>query len=203
MKSFQIILLMLVSVQITHAQLNSFEKEYFSSAVFQNNHSDNDYYKWHKAPVYIMSVMAFDLGFLLISCMADSPMRLSNFKEAFTKPPVFDDDPFWVNYISHPLMGSESYLRGRESGYGWFGSFLFSTAMSLTWEYLMESWTERPSINDMLVTSTVGSLIGEVRHQAKMRMKVKHHWFVDPLHMLVINIFPPKREVMLSFSLRF
>jgi len=100
-------------------------------------------------------------------------------------------------------MGSESYLRGRESGYGGFGSFLFSKAMSLTWEYLMESWTERPSINDMLVTSTVGSLIGEVRHQAKMRMKVKHHWFVDPLHMLVINIFPPKREVMLSFSLRF
>lgn len=162
---------------------------------------DVSLYKWYKPPVYIMALMAADLGFLLVTGMADDKMRYSNFRKAFTMPPVFDDDAFWINYISHPVMGSESYLRARESNYGWFGSFLFSTGMSLTWEYLIESWTERPSINDMMVTSTIGSLIGELRYWGKSKMNPKYHWFVDPINTLVIQICPKQKSTTISLSI--
>lgn len=158
---------------------------------------------WYKAPVYTITLMSADLGFLLLTGMADDQIRYSNFRKAFTMPPVFDDDDFWINYLSHPLMGSESYLRGRESGYGWFGSFMFSTGMSVCWEYLMESWTERPSINDLLVTSTIGSLLGELRYIGKGKLKEQYHWLIDPINSLVILIIPSGKATTMSLTLKF
>jgi len=200
MKAFFLSLLLLLSL-IIHAQnysLNSFNS---TSMLFSNQPITGiDKTPWYKPPVYIMSIMGVNLGFLVVSGMADDKIRFSNFKRAFNSAPVFDDDAFWINYISHPLMGSESYLRGREAGYGWFGSFLFSSGMSLTWEYLIESWTEQPSINDMLVTSSIGSLMGELRYRAKAKMKPEYHWFIDPINTLVIRICPKQKAASISLS---
>jgi len=97
--------------------------------------------------------------------------RLSNFTRAFTAPPVWNDgDPWTTNYVLHPLMGSLLYTAARRSNYGPVGSFLFSTAASTFWEYGIESWFEQPSWPDLLVTSTSGALIGEVRWWARQRL---------------------------------
>ena len=93
-----------------------------------------------------------------------------NFVDAWTRPPEFDDDTFTANYVLHPIMGAEAYLTVRNRGYGPIGSFLFATGVSVSWEYLFESWVERPSIQDLLVTSPIGSLQGELRFQIRRRI---------------------------------
>jgi hypothetical protein len=90
-----------------------------------------------------------------------------NFEEAFTKGPRADDDKWYWNYLLHPLAGSETYLRARAQGCSPFGSFLFSTAASTVWEFGFESWYERPSTQDLIVTPVAGSFLGEARFRAK------------------------------------
>lgn len=90
-----------------------------------------------------------------------------NFEDAFTKGPRWDDDEWYWNYLAHPAAGSEMYLRARAQGYGPLGSFLFAAAGSTIWEFGIESWYERPSNQDLIVTPIAGALFGEARFRAK------------------------------------
>jgi hypothetical protein len=58
----------------------------------------------------------------------------------------------------------------RNRDYGPIESFLFATAVSVGWEYLFEAWVERPSAQDLLTTSPIGSLQGELRFQLRRRV---------------------------------
>ena len=64
----------------------------------------------------------------------------SSFKDAWTKPPVFDSDNPAVNFLGHPYFGSLFYLSQRNYGESPLYSFLFSTFMSTAFEYFIESW---------------------------------------------------------------
>lgn len=94
----------------------------------------------------------------------------SQFVEAWTRPPAWDTDGAVANYVLHPIMGAEAYLTVRNRDYGPLESFLFSTGVSVAWEYLFESWAERPSAQDLLITSNIGSLQGELRFQIRRRV---------------------------------
>jgi hypothetical protein len=94
----------------------------------------------------------------------------NQFVEAWTRPPAWDTDGPVANYVLHPIMGAEAYLTVRNRGYGPIESFLFSTGVSVAWEYLFESWAERPSAQDLLITSNIGSLQGELRFQIRRRV---------------------------------
>jgi hypothetical protein len=93
-----------------------------------------------------------------------------HFADAWTKPPVWDTDGAIANFLLHPIMGAEAYLTVRNRDYGPLTSFLFATGVSVGWEYLFEAWVERPSIQDLLITSPVGSLQGELRFQIRRRI---------------------------------
>jgi hypothetical protein len=93
-----------------------------------------------------------------------------HFAEAWTRPPVWDTDGAVANYLLHPIMGAEAYLTVRNRDYGPIESFLFATGVSVAWEYLFEAWVERPSGQDLLVTSPIGSLFGELRFQMRRRV---------------------------------
>jgi hypothetical protein len=93
-----------------------------------------------------------------------------HFADAWTKGPVWDTDGAIANYLLHPIMGAEAYLTVRNRDYGPLTSFLFSTGVSVGWEFLFESWAERPSIQDLLITSNIGSLQGELRFQIRRRI---------------------------------
>jgi hypothetical protein len=86
---------------------------------------------------------------------------------AFTTTPQWDSDGVFMNYIGHPYMGSTFYLIARNRGLGILGSWLVSTCGSLLWEYYYEAFYEIPSATDLLITSNVGLLIGELSWQAK------------------------------------
>ena len=93
-----------------------------------------------------------------------------NFADAWTRPPVWDTDGVVANYVLHPIMGAEAYLTVRNRDYGPIESFLFATGVSVGWEYLFEAWVERPSGQDLLITSPIGSLQGELRFQIRRRV---------------------------------
>lgn len=113
---------------------------------------------------------------------------LEDFKEGFTGPPRLDNNPWYINYVGHPLFGSEAYLLARNRGVSPFGSFLYSTAASVAWEYLIENWVAHPSIQDLLVTSPIGSLIGEGRYYGKKElMKKKDKNALDNIAIVILD----------------
>ncbi|MCP4669010.1 MAG: DUF3943 domain-containing protein, partial [Deltaproteobacteria bacterium] len=120
-----------------------------------------------KKPVfYALSFMAVGYGSLVLSHQVGDP-SFDNFKKAFTGGPKRDDDSFVFNYVLHPLWGSETYLRAREGNFGMIGSIAFSMAASATWEFLIESWSQAPSTQDLIFTTGIGWIIGEARYRLK------------------------------------
>jgi hypothetical protein len=97
----------------------------------------------------------------------------SQFSRSWTSSPTWHDgDPWTTNYVGHPVMGSVLYLFARRNYHSPVQAFLFSTIASTTWEYAFEAWYEQPSWSDLLVTSTVGALIGEGRwHLRKLLLR--------------------------------
>ena len=73
---------------------------------------------------------------------------------------VWDQDEFSVNHIGHPFQGSVYYGAGRSSGNSFYESAMMTLFGSISWELILE--TERPSINDLLVTTTGGIAFGEM-----------------------------------------
>jgi hypothetical protein len=97
-------------------------------------------------------------------------LSANTFADSWTKGPVWDGDGVVANYVLHPIMGAEAYLTLRNRDYGPMESFLFATGVSFAWEFLFEAWVERPSGQDLLVTSPLGALQGELRFQMKRRL---------------------------------
>jgi hypothetical protein len=136
---------------------------------------------WREPVLYSLGGMGVGLVALVASRQGDDDPSFGNFGRAFGSGPRRDDDPPLYNWVLHPLWGSETYLRAREARMGMLGSFAFSLGASLTWEYLFESWTEHPSTQDLILTTGLGWMIGELRWRWKRRHPEDAAW-VDPIH---------------------
>lgn len=75
--------------------------------------------------------------------------------------PTWDDDAWWINYITHPYWGAAYYIRGRERGLERMPAFWFSAFLSTLFEFGAEALFEQPSYQDLVVTPVAGALIGE------------------------------------------
>lgn len=139
----------------------------------------------YETPItYTAWVLAADFAALHAFNGAKSDADFKNFKNAWEDPcPRMDDDNPMYNFIWHPLMGSETYLRAREGDFGILGSIAFTFGASFTWEYLIESWTEHPSAQDLLLTTGVGWVLGEIRYYLKQECKKnkRTYFWVDPI----------------------
>lgn len=91
------------------------------------------------------------------------------FVDAFGKAPIWDDDDPLVNWVLHPGWGMWVYQTERNYGESMWRSFLVATLHSLFFEYVVEGWTEYPSIQDLISTSPIGSLLGELVHRWILR----------------------------------
>jgi hypothetical protein len=100
----------------------------------------------------------------------DNP-KFSGMKRNVTEGPRFDNDRFFWNYIAHPLAGSEFYMMARNRGYSWWGSFIYSAAVSCTFEFIIESTYEQASWQDIFITPISGAAFGELRWQAKKSLE--------------------------------
>lgn len=158
---------------------------------------------------YTALLMAVEFAGLYAFDMAEDAVRFSNFEEMLRHPkPEEDDDDNYVNFLLHPLMGSETYLRAREGDFGVVGSIAFSMAASITWEYLVESWTEHPSTQDLVFTTGIGWLLGELRYTIKQSNIAagRTNFWVDPiwvtLEYLELGITQTEGKVTPSLSLK-
>jgi len=125
--------------------------------------------------------------------------KLNHLLDAYRTPPVWDHDPWVWNYVIHPVAGAYSYLAERNHEESSLRSFLFSTATSVGWEYGVEAWIEHPSAQDLLLTSTTGSLLGELSYRATRRMA--HNGF-NPLEKLAVIAINPLWPLQHGFRSR-
>ena len=127
--------------------------------------------------------------------------------------PVWDKDKYYVNYVIHPYWGATYYTRARERGLDQVSSFAYSVMMSTLFEYGAECFAEKPSIQDLIVTPVVGSLLGgyvfePLRNSIKAKQSLQ--WYdhalliaTDPIGLLsagVEKLFGIKSTITVDYS---
>jgi len=101
---------------------------------------------------------------------------LWKWKENVKAGPVWDDDDWVLNWITHPYSGGVYYMTARSSGFNIFESFLYSAFMSTCfWEYGIEAFAEIPSKQDLIITPVLGSVVGEGFFYAKKSILKNDH----------------------------
>jgi len=89
-------------------------------------------------------------------------------KENVKAGPVWDEDNWVLNWITHPYCGGIYYMTSRSAGFSVLESFGYSAIMStFFWEYGIEAFAEIPSKQDLLITPIFGSMVGEAFFYAK------------------------------------
>jgi hypothetical protein len=130
--------------------------------------------------------------------------------------PTWDSDDFAINYILHPYWGAAYYVRARERGYPGTEAFWYSAMLSAMYEFGAEALFEQPSIQDLIVTPVLGSLVGAYFMNVRTDIRERTHargnrstgdkwlWVLtDPLGALnrqVDKLFGRETELMISPS---
>jgi hypothetical protein len=92
----------------------------------------------------------------------DSSDIFKKWRKNVKEGPVRDEDDWFLNWITHPYWGAVYYMSARSAGANAPVSFLYSAFVStFFWEYGIEAFAEVPSIQDLIITPVVGSIIGE------------------------------------------
>lgn len=81
--------------------------------------------------------------------------------------PQIDTDDFYINYLLHPYWGASYFVRAQERGYDTMASFWYSALLSAIYEFGAEALFENPSIQDLIITPTLGSLLGHYFMQVR------------------------------------
>lgn len=98
----------------------------------------------------------------------------NKWKQNVKAGPVWDHDGWVLNWVMHPFFGGIYYITARSSGFNVFESFLYSAFMStFFWEFGIEAFAEIPSIQDLIITPVLGSVVGEGYFYAKKSI-LKH-----------------------------
>jgi hypothetical protein len=72
---------------------------------------------------------------------------------------AYDSDPFFTNFFLHPYHGGLYFNTARSLGMNYWASSVYAFGGSLMWELFMEN--QRPSTNDLIMTTTGGMYGGE------------------------------------------
>jgi hypothetical protein len=75
----------------------------------------------------------------------------------------WDQDPFPVNEIGHPIMGSFYYIASRSNGLDFWESSLGTLYGSVAWKVFGE--TNDPNNNDVITTTIGGVVLGEMLYR--------------------------------------
>ena len=119
-------------------------------------------------------------------------------KHVIKKGPEWDHDKFYFNYILHPYAGAVYYMGARSCGFNAWQSLLYCTCIStIGWEFGIEAFMERPSIQDIFITPIVGSLIGESFYKAKRKIVDNGYTLAgsSTLGNIVVFLIDPVNEV--------
>lgn len=122
----------------------------------------------------------------------------NKYKENIKAGPVVDKDDWAINYIGHPVSGAAYYSIARNLGYTKMQSFGYSVLMStFFWEYGFEAFAEKPSIQDLIITPVIGSIMGEAFYQWSEKIKNNENglWGSKRLGQIALFILNPAGEI--------
>ena len=121
---------------------------------------------------------------------------LQNIEDAYRAAPTWDEDHWYHNYLGHPYAGSVYYNTVRCQGASPTQSFFFTAVMSAWWEYAVEAVAEHPSIQDLLVTPVMGSIMGEAVHHMTLSMLKNGASLGQKIIIFILN---PTHVIMVGF----
>jgi hypothetical protein len=108
--------------------------------------------------------------------LQDVPLFKRWYNHVIDKGVEWDHDKFYFNYILHPYAGGVYFMAARSCGFNFWQSMLYCTIVSnVGWEYGVEAFMERPSIQDLFVTPIIGSCVGEGFYRIKRHI-VDHNY---------------------------
>ena len=127
--------------------------------------------------------------------------------------PGIDIDKFYINYLLHPYWGATYYIRARDRGLDKVPSLVYSTLISAMYEFGVESFFEKPSIQDLIVTPVIGSFFGAFVFEPwreAIKSKQVLRWYdhailiaTDPVGVLSLGfekMFGIKSSIMVEYS---
>lgn len=143
-------------------------------------------YDWHRLWINTATLSSAFVGTLLVleclpedatswnrSELQDVPLFKRWHNHVIKKGPEWDHDNICFNYILHPYAGAAYFMAARSCGFNFWRSMLYGSIVStIGWEFGIEAFMERPSIQDIFITPIVGSCIGEGFYRVK-------RWLVD------------------------
>lgn len=138
-------------------------------------------YDWHRLWVNTTILSSAYVGTLLVlQCLPedatswnraelqDVPLFKRWHNHVIKKGPEWDHDKFYFNYLLHPYAGAAYFMAARSCGFNFWKSSLYCSLVStIGWEFGIEAFMERPSIQDIFITPIVGSCIGESFYHIK------------------------------------
>lgn len=138
-------------------------------------------FDWHRLWINTATLSGAFVGTLLVlECLPedatswnraelqDVPLLKRWHKHVIKKGPEWDHDKFYFNYVLHPYAGAVYFMSTRSCGFNFWRSALYGSIVSTVgWEFGIEAFMERPSIQDIFVTPVVGSCIGEGFYRVK------------------------------------
>lgn len=132
----------------------------------------------------------------------DVPLFTRWYNHVIKEGPEWDGDNPIFNYVLHPYAGAVYFMGARSNGYNFYQSLLYAAAIStIGWEFGIEAFMERPSIQDIFVTPLCGAVIGEAFYRLKREIVANDYtlfgspvlgtiaaFLIDPLNE-VVGIF--------------
>lgn len=148
----------------------------------QTHEQPSQSYRWGKEQQLVLEKTAYLAGYELIMMygLAQAPQSIthwephkrkvsswpSNWRYNVTHAPVLDGDHLAMNFVAHPISGAGYYQVARSSWLSPAESFGYSAIESnVIWEYGFEALIERPSVQDLIITPALGSLLGELEYR--------------------------------------
>lgn len=83
---------------------------------------------------------------------------------------LFDNDKEYWNWIVHPYSGSQLYLYYRANAYSPADAFQMAFVSSLLFEYTIETYTEPASMEDLINTPILGTVLGYFFERVSMKL---------------------------------
>lgn len=135
--------------------------------------------------------------------LQDAPLFKRWHNHVIKKGPEWDHDKFYFNYILHPYAGAVYFMAARSCGFNMWQSLLYCSLISnVGWEFGIEAFMERPSIQDLLITPLVGSAIGEGFYRIKRHIVRQGYTLAGSkvLGNIVAFLIDPVNEVVGLFA---
>ncbi len=129
----------------------------------------------------------------------DVPLFKRWYNHVIRSGPEIDHDNPIFNYVLHPYAGAAYFMAARSCGFNFWRSLLYSACVStIGWEFGIEAFMERPSIQDIFITPLVGSVIGEGFYRAKRSIVENDYHLLGSkvLGNVVVFLIDPVNEVV-------